>query len=65
MVSPPKKKLQDVAVKQQSALSESINKVTLPSTKRQNKIPPFGRDVNFPFLIFDCPYLQLITLQCF
>ncbi len=62
---PPKKKLHDVAAKQLSALSKSLNIVTLTSKNKKKKCPPFGRDVSFPFLIFDCPRLQMITLQCF
>jgi hypothetical protein len=61
----PKMNLQDVAVKQLSALSKSLNKSTLTSKNKKIKCPPFGRDVSFPFLIFDCPCLQLITLQSF
>ncbi len=65
MVLPPKKNLQDVAVKQLSVLSESLNKAKLTSKNKEQKCPPFGRDVSFSFLIFDCPCLQLITVQCF
>jgi hypothetical protein len=38
MVLPPKKNLQDVAIKQLSALSESLNKATLTS-KKKKKVP--------------------------
>jgi hypothetical protein len=65
MVSSPKKNLQDVAVKQLSALSKSLLKRQHYLPKTRKKCRPFGRDVSFPFLIFDCPHLQLITLQCF
>ena len=38
MVLPPKKNLQDVAIKQLSALSETLNKATLTS-KNKKKVP--------------------------
>jgi hypothetical protein len=52
-VLPPQKNLQDVAVKQLSVLSKSLNKATLTSKNKKQKCPPFGRDVSFPFSIFD------------
>ena len=39
MVLPPKKNLQDVAIEQLSALSESLNKATLTSKKQKNALP--------------------------
>jgi hypothetical protein len=51
MVSPPKKNLQDVAVKQLSALSESLNKATLTS-KNKTKVPSLWQRCKFSFLNF-------------
>jgi hypothetical protein len=42
MVLPPQKNLQDVAVKQLSALSESINKATLTFKNKTKKSLPLA-----------------------
>ncbi len=41
MILPPKKNLQDVAIKELSALFESLNKATLTSKNKAKKCPPF------------------------
>jgi hypothetical protein len=51
MVLPPKKNVQDVAVKQLSTLSKSLNKATLTS-KNKKKNPSLWQRCEFFFLNF-------------
>jgi hypothetical protein len=58
MVLPPKNNLQDVAVKQLSALSKSLNKATLTSKNNAKKVPSLWQRCKFSFLN------SLIVLIC-